>query len=159
MCNLLIFQIIVSDTSPPRGEWVHVLDVWLGVFICGDRCYYAPVNGGASSAVIHPQAKTIEKLHAPHSSASPSPSLFSSHKRSGWSEVSCCCLCLCGPLCIYACSAVGWMTWGWAYTGWGPWNSAKGMQWTAAAVFGRCSAFIMSSHVLHFLSVLMQICI
>lgn len=91
-----------------------------------DRCYYVPVNGGASSSVIHPQAKTIKKQHAPHSS--PSPSLFSSHKRSGWSEVSRCCLCLCGPLCIYACSAAGWMTWGSVYNSWEPWSSVKEMQ-------------------------------
>lgn len=110
----------------PRGEWLHVLYVWLHIFIRGDRCYYVPVNGGASSSVIHPQAKTIKKQHAPHSS--PSPSLFSSHKRSGWSKVSRCCLCLCGPLCIYACSAAGWMTWGSVYNSWEPWSSVKEMQ-------------------------------
>lgn len=105
---------------------VHVVYVWLHVFIRGDRFYCVPLNGGASSSVIHPQAKTIKKQHAPHSS--PSPSLFSSHKRSSWSEVSRCCLCLCGPLCIYACSAAGWMTWGRLYNSWEPWNSATELQ-------------------------------
>lgn len=53
---------------------------------------------GASSSVIHPQAKAIKTLHAPHSSPLLLGPLLSSHKQWDWSEVGsavCVCVCLC----------------------------------------------------------------
>lgn len=73
---------------------------------------------GASSSVIHPPAKSLKKLHAPHSSP-----LLTQTVGLKWSGL--CCLCLCESLCTYACSSVGWMGWSGLYNSREPQRALK----------------------------------